>query len=63
MSVRLILLLAAIVLTLAGPLSTSLPGQAADQANQLNPQERQELEDRALELLKPACGPISKVTS
>jgi hypothetical protein len=48
--VRLTSLLAVVALTLAGPFSRSLPGQAADSPIQLTPQERQKLEAQASEL-------------
>jgi len=46
--VRLTSLLAVVALTLAGPLSPSLPGQAADPSRPFTPQEHQKLEAQAL---------------
>ena len=50
MPVRLTFLLTVVALPLAGPLSLSLPGQAAGRSRPFTPQERQELEAQALEL-------------
>ncbi len=51
-SVRITSLLAVVALTLAGPLSPSLPGQPADPPNSFTLQERQKLEFQASELFQ-----------
>jgi CHAT domain-containing protein/tetratricopeptide (TPR) repeat protein len=52
MLARLAGLLAVVTLALPGPLSRSLPGQAAGQSKELSAQNRQKLEARAAELLR-----------